>query len=92
MSRREQSAERKKLVRKLDGISASVLAATVEDAVEDAQIVEEGDEAAGAGDSKDGRTGGAAGDDGSAKNGGSARNDGSAGSGGPDEKGGAEAN
>ena len=92
MSRREQSAERKKLVRKLDGISASVLAATVEDAVEDAQIVEEGDEEAGVGDSKDGRTGGAAGDDGSAKNGGSARNDGSAGSGGSAEKGGAGAN
>ena len=86
MSRREQAAERKKLVRKLDEISASVLAATVEDAVEDAQIVEEGDEKAGAGDSKDGKNGGAAGDEGSARNGGPAGSDGSA------EKGGAGAN
>ena len=80
MSRREQAAERKKLVRKLDEISASVLAATVEDAVEDAQIVEESDEEAGAGDSKDG------------KNGGSARNGGPTGSDGSAEKGGAGAN
>ena len=86
MSRREQAAERKKLVRKLDEISASVLAATVEDAVEDAQIVEESDEEAGAGDSKDGRNGGAACDEGSARNGGPAGSDGSA------EKGGAGAN
>lgn len=92
MSRREQAAERKKLVRKLDEISASVLAATVEDAVEDAQIVEESDEEAGAGDSKGGKNGGAADDDGSAKNGGSARNGGPAGSDGSAEKGGAGAN
>lgn len=44
MSRREQASERKKLIRKLDVISASVLAVTVEDAIEDAKIVEENDE------------------------------------------------